>query len=108
MKKEKAIRVVALYEDFQSAKDTDKDTEWKLAFYNIWRYQMTWDFAYEIRVGESRSNGVFVDILARPAFVDPLISTMEMWGYREIEQYPENVGLVDAYDADVDFVDIEW
>ena len=44
--------------------------EWKNAFYEIWRWQMTWDFAYSIRVSERRESGVYISMLVKKTFIE--------------------------------------
>lgn len=91
--KENALRVVAEMNDFEG--DVDK---WKTAFYEMWRWQMTWSFAYEIAVREGRKSGVFIDMLIRPAYRTSVLGTMEDLGYRNIRVYEDPVGVV--YDLD--------
>ena len=95
--KEKAIRITAKLDDF------DGDSiKWRNSFYMLFRYQMTWDFAYEITVRESRRSGVFVDMLIKPAYRENILETMDDLGYKKANVSEENVGIVDNYDADVD------
>ena len=93
--KKQAIRVIAHLKDFNG--DNDK---WKWSFYQIWRYQMTWDFAYSIEVRESRANGVYVDLLIKPSYREALMDTMESLGYKDVKTYNEWVGIVWACEHD--------
>lgn len=93
--KESAVRVIAHYSDF----DGDL-TKWKDSFYLLWRLQMTWGFAYSIEVNESRSRGVFVDLLIKPCYKDNLLGTMAEWGYENITTDSAYVGVVWAYEHD--------
>lgn len=101
--KEKAVRVVSHYSDFDEevwTRGFDKSTAWKLAFYEMWRLQMTWGFAYEIEVMDSRKNGAFIDILAKEAFADNVKGSMEDLGFGGITTHEEYVMLVDDMDFD--------
>ena len=71
--------------------------KWKLAFYEIWRYQMTWGFAYEIAVREGHK-GVFVDLLVKPAYAKSAQDMMYDLGYNGLTVYNEDVGLVSAWE----------
>ena len=89
---EKAVRVTASYEKF------DGDfAKWKESFYMIWRYQLTWNFAYEITLKESR-RGVFVDLLVKPAYKSNVADMMEDLGYKEVLYDDERVGVIYRYD----------
>lgn len=55
---EDAIRVTAHFEDFDGSLE-----DWKETWYTLWRYQMTFSFAYEIALQHARHNGVYVDML---------------------------------------------
>ena len=88
-----AVRVIAHLEDF----DGDVN-DWKINFYELWRYQMTWGFAFEISVGESRQNGVFVDLLVKKPYKKNILETMQELGYRNITHYDETVGIVYGYE----------
>ena len=92
---EKAVRVTANYGNF------DGDiAKWKESFYMIWRYQLTWSFAYEITLNESR-RGVFVDLLIKPAFKNDVAGMMEDLGYKEVQFSDERVGVIYRYDNDI-------
>ena len=87
--KKTAIRMTAHYQDFEGQIE-----KWKDSFYMVWRYQMTWDFAYEIAVRDSRRYGVFIDILVKEAFKKDALKMLEDLGYRNVETSEENVGVV--------------
>ena len=91
--KKPALRIVAHYENFDGGIE-----RWKDSFYILWRYQLTWDFAYRIDVRESRKRGVYVDLLIQPAYKDTLLETMDDLGYKDIQTDETFVGLIDAYD----------
>ena len=95
--KEKACRITSSLEAFDGG--TQK---WKESFYMLFRYQMTWGFAYEITVRESRRSGVLVDLLVKSAYKTNILNTMEDLGYRDISVSDENVGIVDNTTADID------
>ena len=94
-KKKKAIRICSRFRDFDG--DVEK---WKISFYELWRLEMTWSFAYRITVEESRASGVFVSLLIREVYKDNLIETMTGLGYGNIISYEEDIGEVDAYEHD--------
>ena len=90
--KEKAIRVTAYYEDF------DGDTErWKDSFYQLWRIQLTWEIAYSINLRETRSRGVYVDLLIKPAYLEELLTNMDDFGYKNIQTEEVNVAFIDTF-----------
>lgn len=95
--KENAVRITAKLDDF----DGDS-AKWRDSFYMLFRYQMTWDFAYEITVRESRRSGVFVDMLIKPAYRENILETMDDLGYKKANAFEEKVGIVDNYDAEID------
>ena len=93
IEKEKAIRVESNFEDF------DGDIErWRNSFYTIWRYQLTWDFAYRITVIERRS-GVYVSLLIKPVFKEDVLGMMEDLGYQNVTTEDCNVAFISSYDV---------
>ena len=99
--KKKAVYITASLNDFDG--DVPK---WKEAFYELWRYQMTWDYAWQITVNESRSDGVYVRIIASPAYKKNLVDLMEYIGYRNITVADTFIGEVSAFDR-TELEDIE-
>ena len=93
--KKPALRIVAHYENFDGQLD-----KWKDSLYILWRYQMTWDFAYRIDVRESRSRGVYVDLLIKPTYKEEVLETMDDLGYKGIITDETFVGIIDAYGID--------
>lgn len=91
-----AVRLEADGNDFEG--DVAK---WKDAFYQLWRYQMTWDFAYSIRVSERRETGVYVSLLIKKAYTKQVKKLLADLGYRKISEWGEHVGIVQTYDIDV-------
>lgn len=99
---EDAVRVTANYKDFDG-----NISQWRDTFYELWRYQMTWSFAYEIEVIEGR-DGVFVSILSKPDFEKNIVETMGALGYGNVKHYAEKVGVVESLDVgDYDTVVID-
>lgn len=87
--------------------DFDGDLQkWRNSFYEVWRYQMTWSFAYTIEVNESRSRGVFISVRVRPAFKDSASDMMESLGYRNVEITEEKIGVVETYTLPDDWWDV--
>ena len=99
-RKEKAIYVTSKLEDFDG--DVQK---WKDAFYELWRYQMTYSFAYKIEVKESGGSyferKVFVDLLVRENYKDNVIDLMKTLGYQNINISEETIGIIDGYEHDI-------
>lgn len=91
---ESAVRITADYRDF----DGDV-TSWKLAFYEIWRFHMTFNFTYEIKVYEPR-NDVRISILCKPAFKENALSMLDNLGYKNIKSKDEDVGIVGLLDVE--------
>jgi hypothetical protein len=106
-KKVPAIRITAHFSEFDGNLD-----KWEDSFYQVWRYQLTWDFAYGIKLNESRQHGVYIDLLIRPSYREPLLETMESLGYRDIAQNTEFVGIVEVYEhkelEDIEEVILEY
>lgn len=91
-----AIRIRAYISDF----DSESGNDWKKSFYELWRYQMTWDFAHEIKVHEVHDGDVCVSMLIKKSFKKNVLDTMEHLGYRNIEVDKEHVGVIELYDID--------
>lgn len=91
-----AIRLEADCNDFEG--DVEK---WKDAFYQIWRYQMTWDFAYSIKVAERRETGVYLSMLIKKAYAKQVKELLKDLGYMKISISPEHVGIVQTYDINI-------
>lgn len=88
--KEQAYRFTARYSDFDG-----NLTTWKDAFYEVWRHQLTYSFAYEIELRENRS-GVFLSMLVKEDFKEKAEGLSEL-GYRfTIDE--ETAGIVNDYD----------
>ena len=95
--KEKVVEIRSSLADF--AGDTQA---WKLAFYELWRYELTYSFAYRLRVWEYSNKTVDVQILARPGYKDAIISTMKSLGYRNIKVENCAVASISPYDGDME------
>lgn len=91
--KKTALRINAWFEDFEGNLD-----KWKESFYTIWRYQLTWDFAYSIVLRETRKKGVYVSMLINPTYKSSTLDMMYDLGYRELTIEEEPVGFVSGYD----------
>lgn len=100
-----AIRIRSWYKDFDG--DINK---WKMAFYELWRYQLTFDFAFDIEVRETRKEGVYVSLSVNPSYADVLINTMTDLGFNEITTESETVAEISGYDFEdcVDPAVIGW
>lgn len=90
-------RVRAYISDF--AKDSGND--WKNSFYELWRYQMTWDFAHEIKAHEVHDGDVCVSMLIKDAYKANVLDMMEYLGYRNVRIDSEHLGVIQTYDIDV-------
>lgn len=77
---------------------TGSTEEWKRSFYEIWRYQMTWDFAYEIRVHEVSDGDICVDLLVKDAYLNHAKDMMKYLGYGNVRCSSEHIGVVELYD----------
>ena len=79
--------------------DFDGDVaKWKNSFYELWREQMTWSFAYHIEVHEYSDGDVGVDMYIKPSFKDALLGAMESYGYRNVHVDPSAVGIVYGFE----------
>ena len=90
---EPALLVTSTYEAFDGGLD-----RWKDSLYMLFRYNMTWSFAYSIDVIESRSRGVFVSLRINPAYRDELLATMEDLGYRDTKVSDDPIGHIECTD----------
>jgi len=96
--KRKAIRLVACLNDFEGG----GLNKWRDSFYELWRYQMVWNFAYHIEVASSRKSGVYVCIDVRQGYKQNALELMNELGYRRIKDTPINVGVCVDCDIDLD------
>lgn len=96
---ETATMVIAHLKNYKYGVD-----EWKDAFYELWRYQMTYGMAYSIEVHESSANGVFVRMVIKDTFKKNILNTMYELGYQDIDTYKANIGIVDGNEID-DMID---
>lgn len=99
--KEKAYRFTAYYSSF----DGDVE-EWKKAFYEVWRHQLTYNFAYEIELRENH-NGAYLSMLVREGFKENVERLSEL-GF-EFFVHEETAGVVNDYDLpdDVECIFVE-
>lgn len=88
--KEQAYRFIAKYSDFEG--DVSK---WKEAFYEVWRHQLTYSFAYEIELRENK-DGVFLSMLVRESFKEQAEGLSELGYIFKIHE--ETAGVVNDYD----------
>ena len=89
--KEQAYRFIARYSDF----DGDV-TQWRDAFYEVWRHQLTYNFAYEIELRENK-NGVFLSMLVRESFKECAEGLSDL-GYKfTVDE--ETAGVINCYDV---------
>lgn len=90
-----AVRLEAFLEDFAGTVE-----EWKIAFYEVWRYQMTYDFAYSIRVGEKSDNSVYMSLLVKGKYRKDARHLIERLGCKNIRESEEHIGIVQTYEID--------
>ena len=101
---EDAVTIETYLDDFNGSVQ-----EWKLAFYEVWRYQMTYSFAYKIRVGERHGGAVYMSLLVKPAFKKDILETLKGLGCGKITVDAEKVGVIDdcdLYDIDTSICDV--
>lgn len=106
---EKKARVNVYMEDtvhvWSHLEDFDGDVaKWKNAIYELFRYDMTWSFAHKIDVIDSRSSGVFVSIISKPAFEESLLDTMHDLGFRNIKSEHEDIGAIECTELPEDML----
>lgn len=82
---EKAYRFTATFERFDG--DVEK---WKQAFYEVWRHQLTYSFAYEIELRENRS-GVFLSMLVKEDYKDKAEGLAELGYHFSINEEPAGI-----------------
>ncbi len=90
-----AVRIESDLQNFDG--DVKK---WRESFYMLWRYQMTWDFAYSIRVAERRESGVYVSLLIKEAFLSQVKELLNNLGYGATTEWKEHVGIVQTYELE--------
>ena len=94
-----AVRISAYLKDFAGI-----TSEWKIAVYEMFRWQMTWGFAYKIDVIESNDSGVFLTMLIKPAFEKSVLETMENYGFTNIISLPDSIGTIECTDLPNDML----
>lgn len=100
VEKRKAHAMIAYLNDFQGG-DLNK---WRNSFYELWRYQLTFNFAYDIQLCESNKNGVYVVVYCKNGYKNAAIETMENLGYK-VRVEDVVAGVVDMCDnLDIDIV----
>lgn len=104
---DKAVNIIARYKDF----DGDLDA-WKDAFYQVWRYQLTFDFAHEIALKESKAD-VYIKIICKPCYKDNCVELLKSLGCKEITEETAVIGGISAYDFTDDMntpdvISVEW
>lgn len=86
--------------------------EWKDSIYQLFRYNMTFDFAHRIDVREGRKNGVYVYLVIRPAFQESLMNTMDELGFKNPIVTHEEIGAIECTDLPenmmFDFVEVQY
>lgn len=104
--KEEALKVRTNFEDFDGTVE-----KWKKAFYEVWRWQMTWSFAYTIKVHEYHDGDLGLVLLIKPAFKKSVLEMLEEYGYKNVKVENVNIGFVDfevwSEDFDIDDVFME-
>ena len=96
----KALEVKAAYEDFDGG--DAKDQKWQYAFYQLWRYQLTYDFAYSIKVNEYSDQTLDTILIIRPSYKNAVLQTMKGYGYRNIRVDDCKVLEISPYDGDME------
>ena len=92
---EDGVRVMAYLSDFNN--DVN---DWKKSFYEIWRYQMTWDFVFEIKIYEVHGGDICVSMLIKKSYSNNVLDMMEYLGYANVRITEEHVGIVQVWDID--------
>lgn len=88
--KEKAYRFTASFEKFDGEVE-----KWKQAFYEVWRHQLTYRFAYEIELRENR-DGVYLSMLVKEDFKEKAEGLSQLGYIFNISE--ETAGIVNDYD----------
>ena len=96
----KAYRVEAKFADFDG-----ELSAWKETFYNMWRWQMTYDYAYSIKVDERRSSGVYFCAIIKTSFKDDVVDALETYGCKNVTVEDCLVASVDMYGFEKAFGD---
>ena len=102
-----AVRIEASYADFNG--DLNK---WEDSFYQLWRLQLTWRFAYRITLEETRQ-GVYVCLLVKPSYRDNAVETMDSFGYKNILTFHENIGVIEypsdeLLDMEIEQIEVDY
>jgi hypothetical protein len=104
---EDAVYITSCLNDFDGGVQ-----KWKNAVYDMFRWDMTYSFAYKIDVIESRSSGVFILLICRPKFEESIVATMEDNGFRNIKVRHEDVGHIECTefpeDMLIDFAIVDY
>lgn len=92
-----ALKIRAPYEDFNGG-----DQEWQLAFYQLWRYQLTFEFAYNIKVWEYSDNTLEVVMIIHPVYKESVLGLMQDLGYRNVKTEDCKALEISPYDGDME------
>ena len=85
----KATEVRAFLSDFDGSVE-----DWKLKFYELWRWQMTFSFAYKIKVHDVSDGDVCVDMIVKNERLETVLDLMDGYGYQNIRRAEVDVGLI--------------
>lgn len=103
---DEAFLVTARLDDFRGGLQV-----WKEALYEMFRWNMTYNFAHRIDVREDRETGVYVSLLIRPAYKRNVVETMESLGFNPVVA-SETIGTIECTelpeDMLVDYIRVDY
>lgn len=81
--------------------------QWKERFYDLWRWQMSYNFAYKINlIDHLQYGGVELQIWCKKQYSKSVREIMEDYGYK-IYQTAKNIGVL-YYDDDLEDIDLVY
>lgn len=81
--------------------------QWKEAVYDLFRADMTWNFAYRIEVKEGRK-GVFVRLIIKTAFEKNVVEFMADKGFGNLKVIKGQIGVLDCCDTELEYIEVDW
>lgn len=114
---ENSITVRTWFKDFKPENITEFITDnrsklelWKYSIYELYRYQLSFEYAYSINIRETRRSGVYVMLVIKPAFNTSVLGLLETLGFTNIETENTKTAIIDGYELpeNVDAIEIEY
>jgi hypothetical protein len=77
-------------------------SEWQEAYFKILAWKNTWDIPHEVDIKAYHDNTAYIVIVVDDDRYDGTLKLLENYGFKSIDAEDITIGLLDAYEADVD------